>query len=184
MNYPVNPTELKTMNLPRGKKGLPPLALDMTNIYQAEDRLMEVSYANDSTASELMGYFNAVCNTTTKYIAWIEYEIVEATREYDLAKATVVLDKMPAEVQKYKDAGIKSNEDFRNALIVRDADCQARQEILGQLEAVKKLLESKSWSFIRAFNATKSVVERRSGTPIPNLHGNHGTGNGNTGHFT
>ena len=177
MNHPVNPTELKTLNIPRGKPGLPQIQLDMTEIYRAENRLHEVSVANEGTATELVGYFNLVCNQTSKYMAWIDYEIVEAKKSFEKAKAVVVLDKMPEEIQKYKDAGIKSNEDFRAALIVRDPDCQARQEVVDQLEAVKKLLEGKFWSFMRAHNATRTVADRRHATPTPNFHGVNQTAN-------
>lgn len=164
--------EFKTLNLPRGKAGLPALSIDMTEVYRAEGRLREVAVANDGTSLELASYFNEVCNLTSKYISWIDYEIVEAKKEFDKAKAVVVLDKMLDEFKKFKDAGIKNNEDFREALIVRDPECARAQDTVDMLNAAKKLLEGKFWSFLRAYNTTNSVAERRRATPIPNLNGN------------
>lgn len=168
----MNNLELRTINLPRGRAGLPPLQIDMTEVYRGETRLSEVAAANDATALELTSYFNEVCNLTSKYLAWIEYEIVEAKKEFDRAKAVVVLDQMPEEAKKLKDAGIKSNEDFREALITRDPACNARQDVVDQLNAMKKLLEGKFWSFLRAYNTANSVAERRRATPAPNINGN------------
>lgn len=174
-NVPTKQLEFKTLILPRGKPDLPPLKLEMDEIYKAESRLHEVSIVSPMTAPELMGYYNTVCNLTTKYISWIEYEILVAQKHFELAKSTVILDKMPDEVKRFKDSGMKANEDFRNALISRDSECSATLDNLNQLIAVKSLLENKARSFVRAYNASRSIWERRSGTPTPNFNGTIGS---------
>ncbi|NBP13516.1 hypothetical protein EBU95_03840 [bacterium] len=173
-NVPSKELEFKTLILPRGKPDLPPLKLEMAEIYKAEGRLHEVSIVSPVTAPELMGYYNMVCNLTTKYISWIEYEILVAQKHFELAKSTVILDKMPDEVKRFKDSGMKANEDFRNALIARDPECSSTLDNLNQLIAVKALLENKARSFVRAYNASRSIWERRSGTPTPNFNGTIG----------
>lgn len=173
-NTPTKELEFKTLVVPRGTPNLPPLKLEMDEIYRAEGRLHEVSIISPMTAPELMGYFNTVCNLTTKYISWIEYEILVAQKHYELAKSTVILDKMPDEVNRYKNNGMKANEDFRNALIARDPECSAFLDKVNQLTAVKSLLENKARSFVRAYNASRSIWERRANTPSPNFNGTIG----------
>jgi hypothetical protein len=153
----------QNLMVPRGIPGLVPFKLEMTGIYEAEQRLVEVGRSSPESASQLMGYFNKACSDTNKYLAWIEYEILQAKKYFELAKATVILEKAPAEFSKIKDvAGIKYNEDFRNAVITRDKECQERLDTLNALEAMKVLLQSKSWSFIRAFNACQSLWDNRN----------------------
>jgi len=152
---------LKTLMVPRGLPNLAPLTLDMTLIYEAENRLFEVSLANPSNAAQLQGYFNNACNLTTKYLAWIEYEILNAKKHFDLAKATVILEKSIEEWNKIKSSGVKYNEDFREAMVSRDSDCQLRLDTLNALIASKSLLESKVKSFTRAYYTCQSVSSSR-----------------------
>ena len=161
--------------VPRGVPGLAPSQYDMTEIYRAEGRLREVAFIRPDSAIELQGYFNEITNQTTKYLAWIEYEILQAEKYYGLAKAEVVLDKMPEELKKYKDQGIKSSEAFRDALVARDATCQARQDTLDQLVAVKTLLDNKVKSFVRAYYACQTIIEKRSSAAAsPQINGFEG----------
>lgn len=164
----------QNLMVPRGIPGLVPFKLDMAGIYEAEQRLAEVGRSSAEAASQLMGYFNKACSDTNKYLAWIEYEILQAKKYFELAKASVILEKAPIEFAKIKDAsGIKYNEDFRNAVITRDQECQERLDILNALEALKVLLQSKSWSFIRAFNACQSLWDNRNtraAQPVLNGH--------------
>lgn len=154
--------EKKELMVPRGNPGQLPLALDMTEVYLAERRLREVSVVNPQKAPELMGFFNDVCNTTTKYIAWIEYEILVAQKQFDLAKATVILEKSPEIYRPLKDTGIKYNEDFRDACVARDPECGKASEKVQFLVATRALLDAKARSFVRAYNAAKAVWERRN----------------------
>jgi hypothetical protein len=154
------------------------MSLDMTEIHRAESRLGEIAVMNPAATPELISYFNQACNQVSKYLAWLSYEILEANKTLDLAKAVVVCDKMPDEVQKLQAKGVKSNEDFRAALIARDPECQAAQDTLNILIAAQKLLDGKFWSFIRAYNSAMALWERKGVTPSPNLstavEGSHG----------
>jgi hypothetical protein len=143
---------------------------------------MEVSAVSAATSSELLGFFNYITNLTTKYCAWLEYELLQANKRIGTAKAVVILDKMPDEIQKYKAAGLKANEDFRDALFMRDPDVQAGQEVHDQLAATKKLLELKADSFKRAYYAIQRIRDNRQTSPTPNFHGNI-TGDSNNGEY-
>lgn len=164
--------------VPRGIPNLAPLKLEMKDVYDAENRLHEVSVVSPVTAPELMGYYNSACNLTTKYISWLDYEILMAEKYYQLAKATVILDKLPEEWAKRKSSGMKQNEDFRDALIARDSECEARKDALNCLIATRALLDAKAKTFIRAFSTCKATWERRfmSGA-VPNLTANQDSTN-------
>jgi hypothetical protein len=150
-----------TVSAPRGVPGLAPLTLDMSKVYAAESRINETKAVNPMTAPELKATFNEACGITTKYIAWLQYEILMAKKYLALAKAEVILDKLPSKVQELKNAGIKDNSDFREALVARDTSYQNCQNTLYALEAVKALLESKVKTFDRAYWDCKSTAEEK-----------------------
>ncbi len=150
-----------SLTVPRGVPNLDPLILDMTRIYTAEGRIGETKSVNSLTAPELKATFNEACSITTKYMAWIKYEILMAEKYLALAKAEVIIDKLPNKIQELKEKGIKDNSDIRDALVVRDPDYQARQNALYALEAVKALLDSKAKTFERAYWDCRSIAEDR-----------------------
>ena len=161
--------------IPRGTPDLHGISLDMTSIYNAEKRLGDVKSVLSGTAPELMGFFNEACNTVTKYMAWVEYEILQAKKYLSLTKSVIILEKAPVEFQKVKDTGVKYNEDYREAIVYRDPEYQARLDVLNMLTATKILLESKSWSFVRAYNACKSIsAYKNTGAATPNFNGTIG----------
>lgn len=162
-----------SLTVPRGTPGLVGMSLDMTLVYEAERRLSDLRSVNHETAPELMAYFNNALNNITKYTAWVEYEILNAEKYYGIAKAEVVLDKAPEVFKnKYKDSGIKFNEDFREAMVAKDPDCQARLDTLNYLKAIRSFLENKGSAFAKAHYTAKSALEHRKGiNPVPNLSG-------------
>lgn len=148
--------------VPRGIPGLAPLKLDMSTVYEAEQRVSETGSTSVENATQLAGYFNQACNTVGKYLAWVEYEINQAKKQFGLAKATVILEKAPEEWKKLSGIqGMKYNEDFREAVVARDPECQQWQDVVAALEASKKLLEGKFWTFVRAFNSCEARTEHR-----------------------
>jgi hypothetical protein len=152
--------------IPRGLPDLAPIRLEMQTIYSAEGRLSETKMVNSVTAVELMASFNEASNITSKYLSWVEYEILQAKKTLDLAKATVILDKMPAEAIRLKDSGIKMNEDHRSAMITRDADCQKSLDILNGLEAVKAYLTAKNRTFERGYYLCRDAMTKK-GITLP-----------------
>lgn len=150
----------KTLEIPRGDPGLGSLLLDMTKIYEAESRISETRVSNPATSAELTSVFNEACSVSTKYIAWVKYEILKAKRNYDLAKATVIIDKLPDEIAKLKESGLKDNADFRSALIDRDVDCRKYRDISDALEAVKSFLEAKVKTFERSYWDSKENTKK------------------------
>jgi len=161
----------KILEVPRGSLEGLPLQLDMTKLYEAESRMHEITTSNIATVAELKSVFNEACNTGNKYIAWIGGELLNAKRAFDLAKATVILDKLPDEVAKLKAAGLKDNADFRSAMVDRDEECRKVKEIIDVLETVKEFLQAKVKSFDRSYWDSKENAKRlmgAAGTPIFN----------------
>ena len=168
----------RTLRIRRGTKDLPEerstLDLPMDLIDQAERRLHEVRLVSTATATELKGLFNEAANGASKYMAWIEYEILKAKKQLDLDRATVILDKLPAEAARLMDTGMKMNKNMRDALISRDEDCQYALDVLNSLQAMKALMDSYYWTFIRAHKSVEEVSNRRNGNPTPNFGGHVG----------
>ena len=140
-----------TLNVPRGKPGLPCIPLDMNRVYEAEGRLAEIAYVTPVTSRELSTYFNQACNEAGKYLAWVEYEILQAVKTFDICRAKVILDKAPMEAAKLKESGGKPNEDWRDALVTMDPECQNALDTVNNLKAIKALLETKVKTFERAY---------------------------------
>ena len=137
--------------VPRGIPNLAPLTLDMTKVYIAESRIVETKAVGPATAPELKAVFNEANAIVSKYIAWVKYELNQAQTYIDLAKAEVILDKLPEKLREYKEKGIKDNADLREALVTQDTQYRDRKNAYYALEAVKCLLEAKAKSFDRAY---------------------------------
>ena len=147
--------------LKRGKDNLPPLQLQMERIYHAENRLKEVAFVTPVTSLELCSFFNEVCNETTKYESWVEYEILEAQKNLDKVKSGIIIDKLPELAKELKETGQKANEAWRDAIIMRDPDYEKALDKVNALKAVKSLLHNKAESFKRAYFSAKDIAKNK-----------------------
>jgi hypothetical protein len=159
-------SHLLTIQLPHTQLDFP-----MTEIHKAEARLMEVSIVNPVTANELSAFFNSACSLTSKTIGLLEYELAKSKKNYDLAKAVVILDKLPAEIIKLRDQGIKPNEDWRTAYITRDEECDLWQDSINELMAAQAFLTSKLKCFERAYYSCYKEKDRKQFTPTTHING-------------
>lgn len=168
-------SQSNVLTVPRGKDGLPPLSLEMGEIYSAEKRLKELAYVTPSTSGELRAYFNEMTNNCTKYIAWIAYEVVVAEKRFSDEKARVILEVLPEEVVKLKETGLKPNDDWREAIVTRDEGCRKAKDIIDMLKAVQKMLENRAKTFERAYFSAIDTSEKRGRVAAtPNLNGTIG----------
>ena len=148
------------------------MELDMSILDEADRRMHEVRMVSHATCKELGGLFNQAANLSGKYLSWVKYELLKAEKNHNLNRATVILEKAPAEAVKLKELGIKLNEDIREALIAKDPDCSLSLDILNSLKAVEALLSSSQWSYIRAYqSADDNAKSRGNSGPTPNLTG-------------
>lgn len=149
-----------SLEVPRGDPAAGSLLLDMTMIHKAESRIYETKVMNTAALPELRGSFNEASGVLAKYLAWIKYEILISKRNFDLAKATVIIDKLPSEIERLKELKIKDNADFRSALISKDLNCRTHGDITLALEAVKCFLEAKNKTLERAYWDCKENADK------------------------
>jgi hypothetical protein len=160
--------------VPRGTPNLPPLTLAMGEIYAAEGRIHEVSFVNETTGTELAGFFNQATLIVGKYLGWIEYEILQAEKYLEEAKSDVIIDQAPEYAKKLKDTGMKMSEDIRAALVVKDPIYSKRLEILNGLKALKVFLKEKHDSFKRAYYSCDAKINGPRGVPGKRINGSIG----------
>jgi len=152
-----------------------PLSLDMSRIYQAERRLHDLAIVTPGNAPEFMGEMNASAHITMNHVSEITRELIFARQALDRRKAVVILEVLPEKLISLKDRGIKANEDIREAILATDNEYMGLRDRVECLEAASIHLDNKVKSFVRAFNAARSIMERKSSmgvnptlTPGPN----------------
>ena len=64
--------------LPRGRKGLDPMHLDLTEIVAAERKIPEMQRSNPMTFPDLATVYNIGICCLTKYISMVELEAKDA----------------------------------------------------------------------------------------------------------
>lgn len=160
--------------VPRGTPNLQPLKLAMGEIYAAEGRVHEVSFVNETTGTELAGFFNQATSIVGKYLGWVEYEILQAEKYLEEAKSDVIIDQAPEYAKKLKDTGMKMSEDIRAALVVKDKTYSQRLELLNGLKALKVFLKEKHDSFKRAYYSCDAKTNGPRGVPGKRINGSIG----------
>lgn len=151
-----------TITIPSGDGVSKPVALDMADVYRTEERLYETQLVNPLTANELATVFNNGCRLVSKYISWVDYEQLKAEKRLSLDRATVVLDIIPEEAKKLKDTGLKPNDDWREAVIVRDSAYSKTLDTVNELKAISALLSSKLKIFEKAYYMCYREKDRKS----------------------
>jgi hypothetical protein len=162
-------TNKRVLSVPRGNPGQPALELDLTPLDSAEKRLYEVRLNNSAIAKDLEGTFNEAANLASKYLAWVEYEILQAQKNHDLNRAVVILEVIPEKAKELKELGIKMNEDYREAMITRDENCAKSLDVLNSLKAVQALLKASLDTFVRAHYSSRNNDKNQATAPTPNF---------------
>jgi hypothetical protein len=162
------PASGRTLSIPKAvpKSDDDALVFDMSLIDEAERRMPEIRLVSTATAKELGGLFNQACNQVGK--------LLNAEKEHNLNRANVILGKAMDEAAKYKAAGMKMNEDIREALIARDEACAHSLDIWNALKAAKVLFEGYKWTYIRAYASADENAKGRSQAPAHQLNGTVG----------
>lgn len=135
------------------------LRFNMVKIYDAERRLPEIRGLNASVAADLKFQFLEAQADVLKYLSTIRYQFLLAKRNYDVARATALLDKFPDYAASLKEDGRKENEAIREAFLIRDADVLRCREIMESLDAIKVYMENKEKTLDRAYWECKSSLE-------------------------
>ncbi len=135
------------------------LKFNMAKIYDAERRLPEIRGLNPSVAADLKFQFLEAQADVLKYLALLRYQFLTAKRNYDVARATALLDKFPDFAASLKEDGRKENESIREAFLIRDADVLRCREIMEAMDATKVYMENKEKTLDRAYWECKGSLE-------------------------
>jgi len=121
-------------------KSTEPIKVVMSNIKEAERRLVEAKMVNPATYSELEYIFGEGYREAKKNLSMIGYELTKAEKALREAKSIAILDEYP---QFLKEQGLKDNATLRDAFLERQPDYVAAQDRIDYLKAVIDLLEGK-----------------------------------------
>lgn len=156
-----------TLIIPRGKKGLTPISIDLTEINRIESRIPEIERSTMSTLPNLVTIFIVGMGQVANVIALLELELRSAKNSLEEFRAVALLDKAEDTL---KSKNIKSSADTRDAAVVLDIDVKEAKEKVDFLTAISALIYSKHSRFEYAYNGAKKVFDAYIKTPNAPQH--------------
>ena len=135
--------------------GAAKIELNMNCIYEAENRVHELSVINSHKAPELISCFLRGFAALSDHIARISEQLVKAENILAKRKAVIVIDVAPSF---FKERGLRGTEDQRESLLEMDEEWTKARDVVQQLEAWRELLCNKSKSIEMAYLAARKVI--------------------------
>ena len=141
--------------------GRSPEVIDLTVVYEIENRIQEVAFVTAAKAPELLARFNEAYLYVHKHISLLEYELVRAECAADKLRAVILLDKVP---QILEAKGLTSgrskagSEDLRNAVLAQDAEYQEALDQAQQIRCIIELLKGKMKGFEMGYTSVKKIL--------------------------
>ena len=119
----------------------PEMSLEMGKIRDAERRIIEAKTVNPITYADLEHSFNESYRDLKRHLSAIGFQIAQAEKSLEEAKATVLLDKYPT----YMEGKPKNhdNADTRKAFMSRDPEYSAALDRLNQMKALESNFDGK-----------------------------------------
>lgn len=154
--------EGNSLTVPRGRRGLPPLTLDMENIYTSFNKIKELERATPMTLANLMTSFLLGMAQLSKIMTLVELESKDAKRELERNSAIALLEKVEGILEKKK---VKSTADTREAALALDPDLVESKEKYDMLIAVSSFLHNKYSELLNAYHAAKKIADIWSRSP-------------------
>lgn len=117
------------------------LTFPMEKIIEAESRFPEVQMVNPATYVDLEHSFNEAYRELRKHLSVIGFQITQAQKELEMAKADVLLGSYAdfmKDKPKYHD-----NADNRSAFLIRDEKYVAAMDRVAQLKAIESHWDGK-----------------------------------------
>jgi hypothetical protein len=153
-----------------GFAGTADLVFTMDKITTAEMRLPDIQTVNPLTYVELEHLINDAYRDLRRYLSQIGYQITQAEKQVELAKADVLFGSY-ADFMKDKPAS-KDNGDARAAFFARDPAYQAAKERVAQLKALESHFDGKIKSLEKASSYMKKKMDLviRSGLSSASLY--------------
>lgn len=139
----------------KGKPNSGVLSIPLVNIRNAEGRIPEIAAMTPHKAGELLSLFNSVFLEIGGYSKSVELELNLAKQNFNVVKATVLLDKAE---DIFKAKGIKPSADLRQALVDSDPDCQVALQRVSALEAANEYLKMKQKGIEMAYGSVRKML--------------------------
>lgn len=152
-NNIINPTT--AIICPPGKEGGVPLVIDLSLVYEVEQRIKEVAFVTPAKAPELMARFNEAYLVLTEELPKIDYQRLLAQREADRRKSVVILDEASKII---KEKGLSNSADVRKAILDLDSMYQDLLDKTQQIACIYETLEGKKKAIEMAYTSAKKVL--------------------------
>lgn len=142
------------------------IALDLSQVYQAEARVIEVQGVTPAKAPELLATFNRAYLDLSKAIRLLELEYLKAQRVAKKRKAIILLDEAQ---QILKDRGLATarspggSADLREALLDSDDEYQQLVERVETIKVYRELLSDKRKGIEMAYHSVKRIISKEGG---------------------
>lgn len=116
------------------------LTLNVSNIKEAEKRLVEARVVNPTTYSDLEYVYGEGYREAKKYLSLVGYEITRAQKKVEDVKSVAILDSYPEFLVNKK---LKDSAQIRDAYFNSLPDYNKSLDRVNMLRAVENLLEGK-----------------------------------------
>jgi len=161
--------DLTVIRVPRADPNLPPLVLDMSEIYVALGRKEEVAVVNSHKAPELLSTFNIAFLNCSRLINALEYELGVAEQRIREIKAVILIDRMKDLLE---EAGLSNprnplgSEDIRQAMYERDPEYKRAFQLADNIKCyIKNLVDMRKF-FQNSYDSVKKIM----GTDMQSAH--------------
>jgi hypothetical protein len=148
-------SKLNELSIPSGKDGIA-YVVNVSEIFDALERINEIPKATAMTAPELMGTFTKALTQTTRLIGIIEQERIIADSQYRTEKAIALLDRVENILEEKKQ---KSTADVRDAVLQADVLVREYQDRTKQLEVLSAMFNSTYQDLREALYSTKKICD-------------------------
>jgi hypothetical protein len=145
------------ITIPRGKRGLSPITIDISKVQSIESRIPELARSTPITMPELVTQFTIGIAEMARLIALVQIELNDAERALDESRSISLLERAE-DVLRSK--GIKSSADY---------DVKEARETYDILKAILSFLHGKRDAIEMAYHGTKKVCDVYLKTPMSNI---------------
>lgn len=154
-------SELTVLRVPRADPNLPPLVLDLADIYTALGRKDEVAVVNSHKAPELLSTFNIAYLNASRVINVLEYELLQVEALMEQVKSIILLDRMKDILAASGLANPRNplgSEDIRNAVYVKDPEYSRAKQLAGNLACYIKQISDFRKFFQNSYDSVKKIM--------------------------
>jgi hypothetical protein len=154
-------SELTVIRVPRADPNLPPLVLDLAEIYVALGRKDEVAIVNSHKAPELLSLFNIAYLNASRILNALQYELTLVEHSIREIKAIILMDRMKDILEKSGLANSRNplgSEDIRQAVYERDPDYKRATTLAENIGCYITQVSDFRRFFQNSFDSVKKIM--------------------------